>query len=314
LRRNSTGSKIPCHADLPERGEMKKPQVLNIGLPKGSLQESTLKLFRKAGFTISVGSRSYIPSIDDEELSGLLIRAQEMARYVQDGILDLGLTGRDWVLEQNAKVKEVCPLQYAKGGLRPVRWVVAVPNESPIRRIEDLGGKRIATELVQYTRRFLRERGIEAQVEFSWGATEVKAPRLADAIVELTETGSTLRANNLRIVGTILESTTVLIANRQAWKNPWKREKIRRIEMLLTGALRAEEKVGLKMNVKRSDLSRVLKVLPAMQNPTLSSLSEEGWFSLEVIVDEKVVRDLIPVLKNAGASGIVEYPLNKVIP
>ncbi len=293
---------------------MKKPQVLNIGLPKGSLQESTLKLFRKAGFTISVGSRSYIPSIDDEELSGLLIRAQEMARYVQDGILDLGLTGRDWVLEQNAKVKEVCPLQYAKGGLRPVRWVVAVPNESPIRRIEDLGGKRIATELVQYTRRFLRERGIEAQVEFSWGATEVKAPRLADAIVELTETGSTLRANNLRIVGTILESTTVLIANRQAWKNPWKREKIRRIEMLLTGALRAEEKVGLKMNVKRSDLSRVLKVLPAMQNPTLSSLSEEGWFSLEVIVDEKVVRDLIPVLKNAGASGIVEYPLNKVIP
>ncbi|GAB4363308.1 MAG: ATP phosphoribosyltransferase [Deltaproteobacteria bacterium] len=292
----------------------KKTQVLNIGLPKGSLQESTLKLFRKAGFAISVGSRSYIPSIDDEELSGLLIRAQEMARYVQDGILDLGLTGRDWVLEQNAKVKEVCPLQYAKGGLRPVRWVVAVPNESPIRRIEDLAGKRIATELVQYTRRFLRDRGIEAQVEFSWGATEVKAPRLADAIVELTETGSTLRANNLRIVDTILESTTVLIANRQAWKNPWKREKIRTIEMLLTGALRAEEKVGLKMNVKQTDLDRVLKVLPAMQNPTLSSLSAEGWFSLEVIVDDKVVRDLIPVLKNAGASGIVEYPLNKVIP
>jgi len=292
----------------------KRKPVLNIGLPKGSLQESTLKLFRKAGFTISVGSRSYIPSIDDEELSGLLIRAQEMARYVQDGILDLGLTGRDWVLEQNAKVKEVCPLQYAKGGLRPVRWVVAVPNESPIRRIEDLAGKRIATELVQYTRRFLRDRGIDAQVEFSWGATEVKAPRLADAIVELTETGSTLRANNLRIVGTILESTTVLIANREAWKNPWKREKIRKIEMLLTGALRAEEKVGLKMNVKRADLSRVLKVLPAMQNPTVSSLSEEGWFSLEVIVDDRVVRDLIPVLKSAGASGIVEYPLNKVIP
>lgn len=292
----------------------KRKPVLNIGLPKGSLQESTLKLFRKAGFTISVGSRSYIPSIDDEELSGLLIRAQEMARYVQDGILDIGLTGRDWVLEQNAKVKEVCPLQYAKGGLRPVRWVVAVPNDSPIRRIEDLAGKRIATELVQYTRRFLRERGIEARVEFSWGATEVKAPRLADAIVELTETGSTLRANNLRIVDTILESTTVLIANRQAWKNPWKREKIGKIEMLLTGALRAEEKVGLKMNVKSPDLSRILKVLPAMQNPTLASLSEEGWFSLEVIVDDKVVRDLIPVLKSAGASGIVEYPLNKVIP
>lgn len=292
----------------------KRDKVLNIGLPKGSLQESTLKLFRKAGFTISVGSRSYIPSIDDEELSGLLIRAQEMARYVQDGILDLGLTGRDWVMEQNARVKEVCPLQYAKGGLRPVRWVVAVPIDSPIRRIEDLAGKRIATELVQYTRRFLRDRGIEAQVEFSWGATEVKAPRLADAIVELTETGSTLRANNLRIVDTILESTTVLIANREAWKNPWKREKIGTIEMLLTGALRAEEKVGLKMNVRSRDLSRILKLLPAMQNPTLSSLSEEGWFSLEVIVDEKVVRDLIPVLKNAGASGIVEYPLNKVIP
>lgn len=292
----------------------KRKKVLNIGLPKGSLQESTLKLFRKAGFTISVGARSYIPSIDDEELSGLLIRAQEMARYVQDGILDLGLTGRDWVLEQNAKVKEVCPLQYAKGGLRPVRWVVAVPNDSPIRRIEDLAGKRIATELVQYTRRFLRDRGIEAQVEFSWGATEVKAPRLADAIVELTETGSTLRANNLRIVDTILESTTVLIANREAWKNPWKREKIGKIEMLLTGALRAEEKVGLKMNVKSPDLARILKVLPAMQNPTLASLSEEGWFSLEVIVDDRVVRDLIPVLKNVGASGIVEYPLNKVIP
>lgn len=292
----------------------KGKKVLTIGLPKGSLQESTLKLFKKAGFTISVGSRSYIPSIDDEELSGLLIRAQEMARYVQDGILDLGLTGRDWVLEQNAKVKEVCSLQYAKGGLRPVRWVIAVPNDSPIRRIEDLAGKRIATELVQYTRRFLRDRGVEAQVEFSWGATEVKAPRLADAIVELTETGSTLRANNLRIVDTILESTTVLIANREAWKDPWKREKIGKIEMLLAGALRAEEKVGLKMNVKSADLARILKVLPAMQNPTLSSLSEEGWFSLEVIVDDKVVRDLIPVLKNAGASGIVEYPLNKVIP
>ena len=288
--------------------------VLNIGLPKGSLQESTLKLFRKAGFTISVGSRSYIPTIDDPELSGLLIRAQEMARYVQDGILDLGLTGRDWVLEQNAKVREVCPLLYSKGGLRPVRWVVAVPNDSPIRRIEDLAGKRIATELVQYTRRFLRERGIEAQVEFSWGATEVKAPRLADAIVELTESGSTLRANNLRIVDTVLESTTVLIANRESWKNPWKRRKIETIEMLLAGALRAEEKVGVKMNVKSADLKGLLKVLPAMQNPTVSSLSEAGWFSLEVIVDEKTVRELIPILKKAGASGIVEYPLNKVIP
>ncbi len=292
----------------------KATKILNIGLPKGSLQDSTLGLFRKAGFTITVGSRSYIPSIDDDELSGLLIRAQEMARYVQDGILDLGLTGRDWVMEQNAKVKEVCTLQYAKGGLRPVRWVVAVPNDSPIRRIEDLRGKRIATELVQFTRRYLKERDIDALVEFSWGATEVKAPRLADAIVELTETGSSLRANNLRIVETILESTTVLIANRDAWKDRWKRQKIENIALLLAGALRAQEKVGLKMNVSRADLDRVLKVLPALQNPTISSLSEAGWFSLEVIVDEKTVRELIPVLKNTGASGIVEYPLNKVIP
>ncbi len=289
-------------------------RFLSIGLPKGSLQESTLALFRKAGFGITVSSRSYVPHIDDEELSGLLIRAQEMARYVQDGILDVGLTGRDWVLEQNAKVKEVCPLLYAKGGMRPVRWVVAVPNDSPIRRVEDLGGKRIATELVQYTKRFLREKGLEAQVEFSWGATEVKAPRLADAIVELTETGSSLRANNLRIVETVLESTTVLIANRESWKDPWKRRKIENVAMLLQGALRAEGKVGLKMNVGREKLDRVLSVLPALQNPTISSLSEAGWFSLEVIVDEKTVRELIPVLKTEGASGIVEYPLNKVIP
>jgi ATP phosphoribosyltransferase len=288
--------------------------VLNIGLPKGSFQDSTLHLFRKAGFSINVGSRSYIPTIDDPELSGLLIRAQEMARYVQDGILDIGLTGRDWVLEQNAKVKEVCPLLYARGGLRPVRWVVAVPNDSPIRRLQDLQGKRVATELVQFTRRYLKEKGIAAHVEFSWGATEVKAPRLADAIVELTETGSSLRANNLRIVETVLESTTVLIANRDSWKDPWKRQKIENIAMLLQGALRAEEKVGLKMNVERGDLDRILKVLPAMQNPTISTLSKAGWFSLEVIVDEKTVRELIPVLKKEGASGIVEYPLNKVIP
>ena len=292
----------------------REPRVLSIGLPKGSLQDSTFKLFRKAGFTITAGSRSYIPAIDDDELSGLLIRAQEMARYVQDGILDAGLTGRDWVLEQNAKVREVCTLNYAKGGLRPVRWVVAVPDDSPIRRVEHLEGKRVATELVQYTRRYLRERGVSALVEFSWGATEVKAPRLADAIVELTETGSTLRANNLRIVDTILESTTVLIASREAWKDTWKRRKIESVALLLEGALRAEEKVGLKMNVGRSDLDRVLKVLPALQNPTIASLSEAGWFSLEVIVDEKTVRELIPVLKGAGASGIVEYPLNKVIP
>jgi len=289
-------------------------RVLHVGLPKGSLQEATLHLFRKAGFSITVGARSYVPSIDDPELSGLLIRAQEMPRYVQDGILDAGLTGHDWVVEQGARVREVCSLHYAKGGLRPVRWVVAVPNDSPIRRVEQLQGKRVATELVQYTRRWLRERGVEALVEFSWGATEVKPPRLADAIVELTETGSSLRANNLRVVETVLESTTVLIANREAWKDEWKRRKIENVALLLQGALRAEEKVGLKMNVARADLDRVLKVLPALQNPTISSLSEAGWFSLEVIVDEKRVRELIPVLKAAGASGIVEYPLNKVIP
>jgi ATP phosphoribosyltransferase len=292
----------------------KEHNVLNIGLPKGSLQDSTLHLFRKAGFTITVGSRSYVPTIDDPELSGLLIRAQEMARYVQDGILDVGLTGRDWVLEQNARVKEVCPLLYARGGLRPVRWVVAVPEDSPIRSVKDLNGKRVATELVQYTKRYLKEKGVEAQVEFSWGATEVKAPRLADAIVELTETGSSLRANKLRIVETILESTTMLIANRDAWKDPWKRRKIENISLLLQGALRAEEKVGLKMNVARENLDGILKVLPSLQNPTISTLSEEGWFSLEVIVDEKTVRELIPLLKTEGASGIVEYPLNKVIP
>ena len=288
--------------------------VLNIGLPKGSLQDSTLHLFRKAGFNITVGSRSYIPTIDDPELSGLLIRAQEMARYVQDGILDIGLTGRDWVLEQNARIKEVCPLLYARGGLRPVRWVIAVPEESPIKNVKDLNGKRVATELVQFTRRYLKKKGIDAQIEFSWGATEVKAPRLADAIVELTETGSSLRANKLRIVETILESTTVLIANRESWKDSWKRRKIETIAMLLQGALRAEEKVGLKMNVGRDDLDRLLDVLPSLQNPTISTLSKSGWFSIEVIVDEKKVRELIPMLKSRGASGIVEYPLNKVIP
>ena len=292
----------------------KNEAVLNIGLPKGSLQDSTLHLFRKAGFNITVGSRSYIPTIDDPEISGLLIRAQEMARYVQDGILDIGLTGRDWVLEQNARIKEVCPLLYARGGLRPVRWVVAVPEESPIKTLKDLNGKRVATELVQFTRRYLKKKGIEAQIEFSWGATEVKAPRLADAIVELTETGSSLRANKLRIVETILESTTVLIANRDSWKDTWKRRKIETIAMLLQGALRAEEKVGLKMNVGRDDLDRLLDVLPSLQNPTISTLSKSGWFSIEVIVDEKKVRELIPMLKSRGASGIVEYPLNKVIP
>ncbi|RMG61081.1 MAG: ATP phosphoribosyltransferase [Deltaproteobacteria bacterium] len=289
-------------------------KVLKIGLPKGSLQESTLKIFKKAGFNISVGSRSYIPTIDDPELSGLLVRAQEMARYVQDGYLDVGLTGRDWVLEQGARVKEICELNYAKGGLRPVRWVVAVPENSKIKKIEDLEGKRIATELVNYTKKFLRERGITATVEFSWGATEVKVPLLADAIVELTETGSTLRAHKLRIVDTILESRTVLIANRDAWKDPWKKDKIQRIALLLQGALNAEDKVGLKMNVEKKNLQSIVEVLPAMKSPTISQHTDENWVSLEVIVDEKTVRDLIPELVKRGATGIVEYPLNKVIP
>jgi ATP phosphoribosyltransferase len=288
--------------------------ILKLGLPKGSLQESTLKIFRKAGFDISVGPRIYIPDIDDPEITGLLIRAQEMARYVQDGILDVGLTGRDWVLEQGAKVKEICELNYAKGGLRPVRWVVAVPEDSKIRSLRDLEGKRIATELVNFTIKYFREKGVNALIEFSWGATEVKAPVLADAIVEVTETGSTLRANKLKIIETILESKTLLIANRKSLKDPWKKKKIENIALLLTGALNAEERVGLKMNVAKKDLDAILKVLPSMKNPTISAHTDDRWVSLEVIVDEKTVRDLIPELVVKGASGIVEYPLNKVIP
>ena len=288
-------------------------KMLKLGLPKGSLQDSTFRLFEKAGFSVQARSRSYVPTIDDPELSGLLIRAQEMARYVNDGVLDAGLTGRDWVMENGGKVVEVSELRYAKAGLKPVRWVLAVPNDSKINKLEDLQGKRIATELVGYTTRYLKERGITANVEFSWGATEVKPPLLADAIVELTETGSSLKANNLRIVETILESTTLFIANKKSWADPWKRKKIENIVMLLQGAIAAEEKVGLKMNVPAKALDKVLKALPALHTPTIGSLSDKGWHSLEVIVDEKIVRDIIPSLKAAGASGIVEYPLNKVI-
>ncbi len=286
---------------------------LKLGLPKGSLEESTYRLFKKAGYNITASSRSYFPSFDDPELSGLLIRAQEMSRYVRDGILDAGLTGKDWVLEQGGGVVEVATLRYAKAGLRPVRWVLAVPNDSPIKKIKDLQGKRIATELVGYTKKFLEGHGVKAIVEFSWGATEVKPPLLADAIVELTETGSSLRANNLRIVETLLESNTLFIANKKAWADSWKRKKIENIVMLLQGAITAEEKVGLKMNVPQKGLKKVLSCLPALHTPTVSSLSDEGWQSVEVIVDEKIVRDMIPLLKAAGASGIVEYPLNKVI-
>lgn len=289
-------------------------KLLKLGLPKGSLQESTLKLFRKAGYHISISARSYYPSFDDHEIEAMLIRAQEMARYVEDGILDCGLTGKDWILEQNAVVHEVAELIYAKEGLRSVKWVIAVPNDSKIKTIKDLKGKRIATELIGFTKRYLKSKGIKAEVDFSWGATEVKPPHLADAIVELTETGSSLRANNLRVVETILESSTRFIANKKAWQDKWKRQKMQNIVMLLKGALSAEEKVGLKMNVPQGSLKRLMSLLSAMHSPTISPLSDSGWYALEVVIDEKVVRDIIPKLKKAGATGIVEYQLNKVIP
>jgi len=291
-----------------------KTKILNLGLPKGSLQESTLKLFRKAGYHISVSGRSYYPVFEDGEIESMLIRAQEMARYVENGILDCGLTGYDWIMEQAADVHEVAELNYAKEGLRPVKWVIAVPNDSRIKTIKDLNGKRIATELVGFTRRYLKSKNIKAEIDFSWGATEVKPPHLADAIVELTETGSSLRANNLRIVETVLESSTRFIANKKAWHDKWKRQKMENIVMLLKGALAAEEKVGMKMNVMQKDLKRVMDLLPAMHSPTISVLSDEGWYDLDVVIDEKTLCDLIPRLKKAGASGIVEYQLNKVIP
>ena len=291
-----------------------KKNSLKLGLPKGSLQESTLRLFRKAGYHIGVSARSYYPVFDDSEIESMLIRAQEMARYIEDGILDCGLTGRDWILEQHADVVEVAELNYAKEGFRPVRWVVAVPNDSKIKTIKDLEGKRVATELVGYTKRYLKSKGIKAEVDFSWGATEVKPPYLADAIVELTETGTSLRANNLRIVETIIESTTRFIANKKAWQDKWKRRKMENIALLLRGALAAEEKVGLKMNVPEKSFKKVLSLLSAMHSPTVSSLSDSGWYAIDVVIDERTVRDIIPKLKSAGASGIVEYPLNKVIP
>jgi ATP phosphoribosyltransferase len=286
---------------------------LKIGLPKGSLQETTFRLFKNAGYNIKLLERSYVPAIDDPEIEGLVIRAQEMARYVEDGILDMGITGWDWVLEQDADVVELTRLKYGKVGFRGVKWVVAVPADSKIKRIEDLKGKKIATELVSFTKRYLKKRGIDAQIEFSWGATEVKPPLLADAIVEVTETGASLKANNLRIIDTILESETVLIANKKAWKDPWKKRKMENIVILLEGALIAEAKVGLKMNVPTKKLKEVTSILPSLHTPTVSSLSDKDWVAIEVILDEKVVRDIIPDLKRAGAQGIVEYPLNKVI-
>jgi len=289
-------------------------KVLKLGLPKGSLQESTLKLFSKAGYRIRVSSRSYYPTIDDVEIECMLIRAQEMAGYVEKGIIDCGLTGKDWIEEQNAKVQEVAELIYAKEGLRPIRWVLAVPEDSKIKSVKGLQGKRIATELVGFTKRWLRKNKVKAEVDFSWGATEVKPPQLADAIVELTETGNSLRANNLRIVEVLFESTTRFISNNKAWADRWKRAKMENIVLLLQGALAAEEQVGLKMNVQDKHYKKVMTLLSSLHSPTISPLAEPGWFDLDVITNEKRVRDLIPKLKAAGATGIVEYPLNKVIP
>lgn len=286
---------------------------LRLGLPKGSLQEATLNLMKKAGFHFSVSSRSYFPSTDDEELEAILIRAQEMARYVEQGAFDVGLTGKDWILETGADVVEVADLVYAKESLRPVRWVLAIPEDSDIQSVQDLEGKRIATEAVNITRDYLAKKGVKAKVEFSWGATEAKAPELVDAIVEVTETGSSLAANRLRIIDTVLVSTTKLIANKQSWQDDWKRHKIENMTMLLKGAILAEEKVGLKMNVKKENLDKVLPILPSMKNPTISPLSEEDWVALETIIDERTVKQIIPELKRAGAQDIIEYPLNKVI-
>lgn len=289
---------------------------IRLGLPKGSLQEATFKIFKKAGFNISVSSRSYFPSIDDKEIECMLIRAQEMSRYVVDAELDCGITGSDWIDDNGnlSKVQKVADLVYAKQSLKPVRWVIAVPETSKIKTVKDLSGKQIATELVNVTNKFLRKNKVKADVQFSWGATEIKAPGLVDAIAELTETGSSLRANNLRELVTFCTSTTWLIANKKSWKNKAKRKKIENIALLLKGAILAEEKVGLKMNVKKACLGEILKLLPAMKMPTISNLSQKDWRAVETIIDERIVRDLIPKLKKAGAVGIIEYPLNKVIP
>jgi ATP phosphoribosyltransferase len=286
---------------------------LKLGIPKGSLENATIDLFRRAGFQITVNSRSYFPAIDDPNIECMLIRAQEMARYVEDGVLDAGLTGLDWIAETGANVHPITDLVYAKQSFGRVRWVLAVPEQSEVRSVKDLEGKIIATELVETTKRYLAANGVTAKVEFSWGATEVKPPILADAIVEVTETGSSLRANNLRIVETVLESNTQFIANTTSWQDPAKRQQMQDIRMLLEGAINAMGKVGLMMNVERSSLQQVLDVLPALKTPTISTLADENWLALNTILDESTVRTIIPRLKQAGASGIVEYPLNKIV-
>ncbi len=286
---------------------------LKLGIPKGSLETATVDLFRRAGYQITISSRSYFPTIDDPEIECMLIRAQEMARYVEDGILDAGLTGLDWVLENDSQVETVADLIYSKVSFGKVRWVLAVPESSSINSVKDLEGKVVATELVGATKRYLAKHGVTAKVEFSWGATEVKPPQLADAIVEVTETGSSLRANKLRIVETLMESNTQLIANKTSWQDPQKRKKLEDMKMLLQGAINALGKVGLMLNVEKSNLQQVLGVLPALKRPTISSLSDDGWLAVNTILDETTVRTIIPRLKEAGAQGIVEYPLTKII-
>ena len=288
--------------------------LLNFGLPKGSLEDPTIKLFGKAGYHITKGSRSYTPCWDDPSIEGRFVRAQEMSRYVEDGFFDCGLTGRDWVLENESDVEIVADLVYSRSSNRISKWVLAVPESAPIQSVSDLGGMTIATELVNVTRSYLRKNNVEAEVEFSWGATEVKVPELVDAIVDLTETGSSLRANKLRVIDVLMETNTVLVANKTSWANQDKKAKIENIAMMLEAALQAESKVGLKLNLKRSEITEILKDLPALRNPTISPLSDDSWVALETVIEKKVSRELIPALKRLGAEGIVEFPLNKLVP
>ena len=304
MKAKSSGAKAAKKTDA---------KKLRLGLPKGSLQDATIEKMAKAGFNVQVSSRSYVPYVDDDEMEIRLIRAQEISRYVELGYLDCGITGHDWVMENHSDVHEVGEFLFSKVSRRPARWVLAVPEDSPIKSVKDLEGKRIATEVVNLTKSYLKKHGVKADVEFSWGATEVKAHELVDAIVEVTETGSSLRANNLRIVDTLLSSTPRLIVNHDAWKSAWKRKKIETLAMLLRGAIEAEAKVGLKMNIEQSRLANLLKTLPALRTPTISQLSLAGWVAVETIIDEHIVREIIPALKAAGAEGIIEYPLNKVV-
>lgn len=292
---------------------MSETNILKLGIPAGSLQQSTAALFERAGYNIKFSSRSYFPTVDDDEIECLLIRAQEMARYVEQGVLDAGITGHDWVMETGADVVEICELVFSKVSRRPVRWVLCVPNDSPVQTVKDLEGMRIATEAVGLTEAYLAKHGVSATVEFSWGATEVKPPRLADAIVEVTETGSSLRANDLRIVDEVMQSTTRMIANKDALNDPWKKQKLDNISLMLLSCLNAEGKVGLMMNVSKEHLFEVLNFLPALQKPTVSALSDPDWVDVITIVEESVVRNIVPQLKALGATGIVEYPINKLI-